>query len=121
MVLPEPVPPEMRLFTRQRPTILRICAPSGVMVPNFDQLVERELVLFEFADGQCGPVNRQRRGDGVDTRAVMQTRVADRRGFIDAPANLADDALTDVEQLLVIAEADAGALNFAGNFDVNRA
>ena len=32
---PAPVPPDTMVLTRQRPMILRICAPSGVMVPNF--------------------------------------------------------------------------------------
>ena len=54
-------------------------------------------------------------------RAVGETRVADRRGFVDAPADLADDALADVEQLLVVAEPDAGLLDLAGDFDEHRA
>ena len=54
-------------------------------------------------------------------RAVRQARVADRRGFVDAAADLADDALADIEQLLVVAEADAGLLNLAFDFDVDRA
>ena len=40
-------------------------------------------------------------------------------GFIDAAADLADDALADVEQLLVVAEADAGLLDLAVDFDVD--
>ena len=86
-----------------------------------DELFERQLVLLEFADGERRTVDRQRRHDGVDARAVGQARVADRRGFIDAPADLADDALADVEELLVVAKADAGLLNFAADFDVDRA
>src|SRR5580692_7372009 len=86
-----------------------------------DQLLERELVLLEFADGERRPVDRQRRHDGVDARAVRQARIADRRGFIDAAADLADDALADIQELLVVAEADAGLLDLAGDFDVDRA
>ena len=88
---------------------------------ELDQLVERQLVLLELADGERGAVDRQRRHDGVDARAVGEARVADRRGFVDAPADLADDALADIEQLLVVAEADAGALDPAGDFDEHRA
>src|SRR5256714_6002526 len=84
---------------------------------EFDQLIERQLVLLEFADGERGPVDRQRRYDGVDARAVGEARVADRRGFVDAAGDLADDALADVEQLLVVAKADAGALDLAGDLD----
>ena len=88
---------------------------------ELDQLIQRQLVLLELADGQCGAVDRQRRHDGVDARAVGEAGVADRRGFVDAPADLADDALADVEELLVVAEADAGALDLAGDFDEHRA
>ena len=39
--------------------------------------------------------------------------------FVDAAADLADDALADVEELLVVAEADAGLLDLAVDFDVD--
>ena len=53
-------------------------------------------------------VERQRRHDHVDARAVREPGIADRRSLVDAPADLADDALTDVEQLLIVTEADVG-------------
>src|ERR1700682_5667634 len=84
------------------------------------QLVQGQLVFFEFADRQCGAIDRQRRNDGVDARAVGKPGVADRRGFVDPPADLADDALTDIEQLRVVAETDSGALNAARDFDEHR-
>ena len=37
--------------------------------------------------------------------------------LVDAPADLADDALTDVQKLLVVTEADAGRLDLAVDFD----
>src|SRR5262249_43166742 len=86
-----------------------------------DQLLERQLVLLEFADGERGSVDRERRHDDVDAGAVGQTRVADRRGFIDPAADLTDDALADIEQLPIVAEADAGLLDLALDFDVGRA
>src|ERR1043166_573201 len=85
---------------------------------ELDQLLELELVLAELADGERGPVERERRHDYVDARAVRQARVADGGSLVDAPADLADDALADVEQLLIVAEADAGALDLAGDLDV---
>src|SRR4029079_16459826 len=88
---------------------------------EFDQLIEGQLVLFELTNGERGPVDRQRRHDGVDAAAVGETRVAYRRRFVDAPADLADDALADVEKLLIVAEPDAGALDLAGDFDEHRA
>src|SRR6185312_12956260 len=86
-----------------------------------DKLIERQLVFLEFADGERGAVDRERRHDGVYARAVGETRVADRRGFVDAAADLANDALADIEKLLVVAKADAGLLDLAFDFDVDRA
>ena len=84
---------------------------------ELDQLIQRQLVLFELTNGERGAVDRERRHDGVDAGAVGEARVADRRGFVDAPADLADDALADIEELLVVAEADAGFLDLAVDFD----
>src|SRR5579872_3317169 len=81
------------------------------------QLLERQLVLFEFADGERGPVDRQRRRDDVDARAVLEAGVADRRGLVDAPADLTDDALANVHQLRIVAEAHIGQLYLAADFD----
>src|SRR6266567_662652 len=91
--------------------------PSDRAIP--DQLIEREFVAPELADRQGGPVERQRRHDDVDARAVGQARVADRRGIVNAPADLADDALADVEQLVIVAEANASPLNLSGDLDVD--
>src|SRR5579875_1799709 len=88
---------------------------------ELDQLVERELVLPEFADRQRRAVDGEGRRDDVDARAVGKARIADRRGFVDATADLADDPLTDIEELLVVAEADTGLLDLALDFDVDRA
>src|SRR6185437_8076012 len=81
------------------------------------QLVEGELVLLELADGKRGAVDGQRRSDDVDAAAVRKARVADRARFVDAAADLADDALADIEKLLVVAEADAGLLDLAVHLD----
>ena len=101
--------------------ILRISRALRRDRAEADELLEGELVALELADGERGPVDRQRRHDDVDARAVGQARVADRRGFVDPAADLADDALADVEQLVVVAEADRGALDLAGDFDVDGA
>ena len=44
-----------------------------------DELLERELVLLELADGERRAVDGERRHDDVDARPVGQPRVADRR------------------------------------------
>src|SRR3974390_313623 len=84
-----------------------------------DELIECKLVLLELADGQCGTVDRQRRHDDVYPRTVREACVANRRGFIDAAADLTDDTLANIEELLVVTEAGAGLLDLAFNFDVN--
>ena len=40
--------------------------------------------------------------------------------FIDAAADLADDALADIHQLLIVGEANAGLLHLAADFDEGR-
>ncbi len=81
------------------------------------ELVEGQLVLPEFADREGDPVDRQRRRDDVDARAVEQARVADRRGLVDSAPDLADDALADVHQLRIVSEPNAGELDLAVHLD----
>src|SRR5690606_27829113 len=64
-------------------------------------LFQSKLVALEFTDGERRPVERERRDDDVDARAIGKTRIADRRAFIDAPTDLADDTLADIEKLRV--------------------
>src|SRR5437762_11644558 len=42
---------------------------------EFDQLIQRQLVLFEFPNGERRAVDRQRRDDWVYARAVGDTLV----------------------------------------------
>ena len=103
---------------RERAMISRMVAPSRRDGAELDELVEGELFLLELADGERRPVDRQRRRDDVDAAAVGQAGVADRARFVDAAADLADDALADVHQLRIVAEADVGLLHLAVDFDV---
>lgn len=80
-----------------------------------------ELVFLEFTNGESGAVDRERRRDHVDAASVGQARVANRRGFIDTTADLADDSLTDVHELGIVAEADIRQLNLAADFDEHTA
>ena len=117
VVFPEPVPPEISTLQRTRPMIPSIVAPSGVIEPNFTRSAIFRRSRRELADGERRTVDRQRRDDDVDARAVGQAGVADRACLIDAAADLADDALADVEKLGVVAEADVGRLHLAVHFD----
>ena len=76
--------------------ICRMVAPSGRDRAELDELVERQLVLLELADGERRAVDGERRGDDVDARAVGQARVADRARLVDAAADLADKFLVQV-------------------------
>ena len=107
------------MLQRTRPMIFRISAPSRRNRAEADELIERQLVLLEFADGERRAIDRERRSDDVDTGTVRQAGVADRRRFVDPPADLADDSLANVQQLLVVAETDAGLLDLAVDFDVD--
>ena len=71
-------------------------------------LVLRDDVPAEAADAETRAVERQRRNDGVDARAVGQARVHDGLRFVDAAAHLGDDLLDDVQQVRVVLEADRG-------------
>src|SRR5262249_42648808 len=119
VVLPEPVPPrDHRVDAATADHLENLGAFRGDAVVS-DELFQRQLVAPELADGQRRPVERQRRHDDVHARAVRQARVADRRGIVDPATYLADDALADVEQLVIVAEADSGLLNLAADLDVH--
>ena len=97
--------------------ICRIVAPSGVIVPNWTSWSSVSLSFLNLRMVSAGAVDGERRRDDVDARAVGQARVADRARFVDAAADLADDALADVEELAVVAEADVRLLHLAVHFD----
>ena len=78
---------------------------EGLVLQHF---VLRDDVAAEAAYAEAGTVERQRRNDGVDARAVLQARVHNRLGFIDAPAHLRDDLFDDVQQVRIVLEADGG-------------
>ena len=84
---------------------------------ELDQLIERQLVLLELSNRQRRAVDRERRRNDVDARAVEQAGVANRRGFVDPASDLADDPLTDVHQLRCVAKTDIGELDLPADFD----
>ena len=71
-----------------------------------DKLIEGETILLELSDGQGRPVDDKRRSDDIDTAAIRKTGVADWARFVDVPADLTNDALTDIHQLRVVGEVD---------------
>ena len=118
VVLPEPVPPEMMMFMRLAPAIFSTVAIFSdiepkprimSMVIGFSENLRIEMAV---------PRRRERRDDDVDAAAVLEAGVGQRRGLIDAAADLVDDALGDLEQMLLVAELDLGELELALLFDV---
>ncbi len=87
-----------------------------------DQLLDRE-VGAESTDRQHRSVERQRRNDRVDARAVGETGVDHRRRLVDATADAAHDAVDDRQQVRVVPElrADARELTLSLDEDVLRA
>ena len=55
VVLPEPVPPETMVLTRQRPRILSTSAPSSVIEPNLTRLASRSLSFLNLRMVSEGP------------------------------------------------------------------
>src|SRR4029079_6686500 len=60
----------------------------------------------------------ERRDDDIDAAAILETRVAQRAGLVDAPADLVHDPLRDLKQMLLVAELDLGQLELALALDV---
>ena len=63
------------------------------------EVLRAEAIGSEPANRQHRTVERERRNDGVDTRAVQQTRVHHRARLVDAAADRADDPLDDPQQV----------------------
>src|SRR5262249_7786850 len=73
----------------------------------------------ETPNGQARPIQSQRRNNGVYTRAIRQTRVNHRRGFIHTPSHPRDDAVDDLHQVAVVFEAESGRLDLTCAFNID--
>ena len=100
VVLPDPVPPEMMMFSRRLGGDFQRAGDRQRQRAEFDQLGEVDRLLAELADRDVGPVQRQRREHDVDARAVLQPRIHHRAGFIDPAPDRGGDALADARQML---------------------
>ena len=69
-----------------------------------DQVLHRERVGGELADGQRRAVDGQRRDDRVDAAAVGQAGVDHRAGLVDATADPGDDLVDDATQVRLVGE-----------------
>jgi hypothetical protein len=101
--------------------ILRISAPSGRNRAEPDQLLERQLVLLEFADGERGPSIAS--GGAMTLTREPSGRRASQIG--EDSSTRRPTWLTMRWQMFisccVVAEADVGQLDLAADFDEDRA
>ena len=99
VVLPEPVPPEIRMLTLPRTQAARNVAGGGRQRAERGQVGQRVRVARELPDRQRRAAQRERRDDRVDAAAVGQARVDHRRALVDAAADLRDDAVDDPQDV----------------------
>src|SRR6476661_2237034 len=83
------------------------------------QVVQRELVPLELANGKDRAVDRKWWHDHVDPRAIGKARIADRRRLINPTADLTNNSLAYIKKLSVVAEADIRFGYLAANFNKN--
>ena len=83
-----------------------------------DELVERQPLAPEFADGERRAVEGEGRKDDIDAAAIGKPCIADRRRFIHPPADPAGDALADIGELAVIGETDRRGAHPAVDLDI---
>ena len=119
VVLPEPVPPEMRMLQLRldaaprgsRPTP-RDSEPMLIMSSSAEALAR-----LNFRIVSSGPGERERRDDRVDAAAVGKARVDHRRRLVDAAADLRDDLVDDAAQVRLVGEADGRLVERAPALD----
>ena len=121
VVLPEPVPPETKMFRRASTQALRKSNISGVAVPKRTRSSTVNGDAENFRIVITGPDQRQRRDDRVDPGAVGQAGVDHRRRLVDAAADRGDDPVDDPHDVVVVLEDHVGQLQLAGALDVDLA
>ncbi len=87
--------------------------------PIVQQVFQLQRIGAETADGNAGAVQRQRRNDRIETRAVDHAGVDHRAGLVHAAAHLRNDAVDDLHQVVVVAEDNAGLLHLAAALAVD--
>ena len=80
------------------------------------QVVDAQLVLFEFPDGNEAAVHRDGGHHGVEARAVLEAGVDVRVGFVHAPAHGGHDLVDDPQQVAFVLEGDVGQFQLARAF-----
>ena len=68
------------------------------------QLIGGQRTGAKTADRQRRPIQRQRRNNGIDARAVRQPGVDHRRGLIHSAAHARHDAVDDLQKVAIVAK-----------------
>jgi hypothetical protein len=84
-----------------------------------NQIVHPQRHRAEAPDRQTRSVNRERRDDGVDPRAVGKARVNHRTGFVNPSAHSGHDPIDQREQVLIIIEFHLGGFQHATALDIH--
>ena len=108
VVLPAPVPPGDQQadarFDRGRQDFQHLRRYAL----QFHQRFRRNRASTEPSNRQARPVQRQRRNNGIDARAIRKPRVHHGRGFVHPAPDPRDDAVDHLHQVPVVAEYDIG-------------
>src|SRR3546814_9999491 len=96
---------------RSRAHLLVHRAPLG-------KIIQRDRLGRKLTNGDRGAAQAEWRHDHIDAAAILQTGVGQWCGLIDAAAHLVDDALGDLEKMLLIAKLDRRELKLALLFNV---
>ena len=110
VVLPEPVPPEMMTFIRQAPAIFRQVAIFSDIEPK-PRIMSSVIGFSENLRMEMAVPRSDSGGIMTLTRLPSEAGVGD--VVWSAAADLVDDALGDLEQMLLVAELDLGQLQLA--------
>ena len=85
------------------------------------QIVGGQRIGAEAADRKNRAIDGQRRNDGIHARAVGQAGIHHGRGLVDPAADLGDNLLDDVHQVMVVFEDHVGLLQHPAALDINHA
>ena len=85
--------------------------------PEFHQIVDAQLVLLEFPDGNQAAIHRDGGHHGIEARAIGKAGVDIGVGFVHAPTHRRHDLVDDTQEMLFILEGDVAEFELARAFD----
>ena len=107
VVLPEPVPPEMTMFSRAFTQAFR---NSAIVVVSVLNSISRASVSRSLGNRRmviCRAVDGHRPHHRVHSRSIRQARIHGGTVRIHVPSEGQDDAIDDAQQVRLVVKADA--------------